>query len=237
MPQNRYYFPEQFIEDETVILTDDEFHYLSHVMRLKTSQEVELINGKGELAIGHITTLSKKEATVCVSKVTKQNPLPFSLRLLLAYLKPAHLEYALEKATELGVTSFCLFNASRSEKKAVSDQYLKRLQTIVLSASKQCGRLYLPDIVIKDRLKDCLDESLTIFGDLEGSLSLSKQPLQANVTLAIGPEAGFTPQERFELIEHGAKDILLHANTLRAETAAVIGIGLLFDKLSTSLSI
>jgi 16S rRNA (uracil1498-N3)-methyltransferase len=123
----------------------------------------------------------------------------------------------------VGVSSFKLYPASRSEKKALSEQNLKRLQTIILSSVKQCGRLYLPKIELKESLKACL-EGQVLFGDLESSNP--QIPIEKNITLVIGPEGGFTPQERSLLVDYGAKGILLSRNTLRAETAAVVGAAL-----------
>lgn len=232
MPQNRYFLPTPLKDGDHLFLRDEEHHYLRQVMRQRVGETIDLINGKGALASGKIVSIEKNETEVALLSVTQSLPPPFSLRLVLGFLKPSHFEYACEKATELGVGSFCFFPAKLSEKREISEQYLKRLQNITLSATKQCGRLFLPSIVVKERLKDCLDDSLTLFGDLESGLPLKSLELSPNVSLVIGPESGFSEQERALLLQHGAKGVLLHQNTLRAETAAAMGIASLFEKLS-----
>lgn len=226
MPQNRYYYSGNLQPGHTIILKEDEFHYLNNVMRTKVGETVEVINGQGSLAIAEVSKIFGKEACLALGDVTTQEKPELTLNLALAFLKPAHLEYAIEKGCEVGVSNFILFAASRSEKKAVSEQYLKRLQTIILSATKQCGRLFLPGLTVHNSLQDCL-EGLVLFGDLEATVHITKQPLESIVTLVIGPESGFTPQERKLLLDQGAKGVLLHKNTLRAETAAVVGAALI----------
>lgn len=226
MPQNRYYFSGKLQPGHHIILQDDEFHYLNNVMRTRVGETVEVINGHGALAVAEVTKLLKKEAHLVLSNVTTQEKPERTINLALAFLKPAHLEYAIEKCCEVGVSNFILFAGARSEKKAVSEQYMKRLQTIILSGTKQCGRLYLPGLKVQNSLQNCL-EGLVLFGDLEATVHITKQPLESTVTLVIGPESGFTPQERQLLLDHGAKSVLLHKNTLRAETAAVVGAALI----------
>ncbi len=226
MPQNRYYFSGALVKGHDIFLKDDEFHYLRNVMRSKVGQEVEIINGKGSLALAAVSKLQEKEAILSITSVTTEEQKPLTCNLALAFLKPAHFEYAIEKACEVGVSNFFLFPGDRSEKKAVSDQYLKRLHTIILSSTKQCGRLFLPEIQVKKALKECL-AGLVLFGDLESTTPLQKFPLEPIVTLVIGPESGLSDQEGKILFDAGAKGVRLHSNTLRAETAAVVGITLI----------
>lgn len=232
MPQNRYFSPVSMKDGDHLFLRDEEHHYLRQVMRQRVGETIDLINGKGTLASGKIVSIEKNETEVALISVIEQTPPAFSLRLVLGFLKPSHFEYACEKATELGVTSFCFFPAKLSEKREISEQYLKRLQNITLSATKQCGRLFLPSIVVKERLQECLDDSLMLFGDLEASIPIKSLELSSSISLVIGPESGFSDQERMLLLQKGAKGVLLHQNTLRAETAAAMGIASLFEKLS-----
>lgn len=226
MPQNRYYFPGALTPGSQLTLKDDEFHYLKNVMRSGVGQMVEVINGNGFLASCEISKMTRDEAHLIATTAHFEEPPSRSVHLAVAILKPSHLEYAIEKACELGAASFMVYPASRSEKKALSEQYLKRLYTIILSSTKQCGRLYLPQLICKNKLDDAL-EGEVVFGDLESAQSLAQHTLGQNLTLVVGPESGFTPQEREKLLQKGAKGILLHKNTLRAETACAVGIALL----------
>lgn len=226
MPVNRYFVTEK------LTLTGQELQHFSRVMRGKVGDEIECINGKGLLGQGVVKRLSKDEAEIELLRKEIEPPLPFSLTLALGLLKPAHLEYALEKATEAGATRFYLFQADRSEKKEVREQYIKRLEAIVQGATKQCGRLYLPEIYLKQSLDECIEKNATFFGDLEEKKSGIPTTLPSNdITIVIGPESGFSEKERGRLLSKQAKPISLHPYTLRAETAACCATLLFFHKL------
>ena len=235
MPQHRYYVSEPFYVDKSIAIQDPEFHHLHSVMRQKEGDKLELINGQGQLAHGVIIAIQKKQALVQISHVQEEKPADFCLTLALSFLKNAHLEFAIEKACEIGVSQICLFQALRSEKKELSEQCLKRLQTIVISACKQCGRLYIPTIEVYKNLKECLKkEELSFFGDLSSTsqpIARFAQDLQKRkaATIYIGPESGFTEEEVKRLQENGAHGITLSKNTLRAETAAIVATALFME--------
>ncbi len=241
MPHNRYFVPQSFSEN-VIQIEGSELHHLRTVCRNKPGDSIEMIDGKGSLGLGRVRSLSKESATVeLLSLESKPRP-DFVLTLFLALLKPSHLEYAIEKATEVGAMRFELFVADLSEKKAVSAQYQERLHTIILNATKQCGRLFLPELHIHESLfhESLFHKSLPadfadcqlFFGDLDPEAqSLESLSLTRNVGLVVGPESGFSKYERAKLLEMNASPLSLHPYTLRAETAAVAGTLLLFNKL------
>ncbi len=226
MPQNRYFVPSHLQNGSSIVVKDDEFHYLKNVMRTRLGETVEVINGQGYLAECELTKLLDKEAHLLVLETSHQEKRPYSIHLALGFLKPAHLEYAVEKCCEVGVDAFFLFPAARSEKKSVSDQYLKRLHTILLSSTKQCGRLYLPSLQVCQNIQASL-QGKCFFGDLEAKRSIAEVTPNATMTIVIGPESGFTEDERNLMLKAGCEGVRLHPNTLRAETAAVVGSTLL----------
>jgi 16S rRNA (uracil1498-N3)-methyltransferase len=233
MPNNRYFFPQPFVLDQEIQLQDQEFHHLRHVCRSERGDEIELINGCGELATAIVCQISKENAMAKIILVRKEKPLSFEITLALAFLKPSHLEYAIEKATEVGVSTFWLFPGERSEKKEVSEQYLKRLHTIMQGATKQCGRLFSPQLYIKPNLSSCcLQDGPLLFGDFGPEAKpLSRVNLLASKTcLVIGPESGFSANERTMLFSLNAIPVSIHPHVLRAETAAVAGSLLLFNR-------
>lgn len=236
MPSNRYFLSQPLILDQEIELKDQELHHIRHVCRCQPGDEIELVNGKGELAIASISQISKENALVKIISIKKEQAFPFTITLALAFLKPSHLEYAIEKATEVGVSAFWLFPGEKSEKKEVSAQYLKRLQAIIQCATKQCGRLFTPELHIKPDLRSCCPSGLPIFfGDFGDNVKpLSQVPLtSSDVCLVVGPESGFSNPERKMLYSLKATPISMHPHTLRAETAAVAGSLLLFNRLYT----
>lgn len=242
MPHNRYYLAQVFHDNALLTLEDAEFHHVTRVMRQKEGDTIELINGQGSLAEAVITKIDKQKAIARVTalQIEQKNEKAPSLTLVLAYLKPANLEFSIEKCVELGVTEIWLFEALRSEKKVLSELYIKRLETIIISACKQCGRLFLPKLIIKKSLQSCLEaissnvDTQAFFGDLQAEQRSFKDYLSSitkSAYLFIGPESGFSDDERALLRASKAHGVRFHSNILRAETAAIAGTALLWDKI------
>jgi 16S rRNA (uracil1498-N3)-methyltransferase len=218
MPAGRFFAPISLKNNLT--LEGEEFHHLAKVMRVRLGETIELVNGQGEFAEAEVIALNKKNCELKILSHKKVPPPEQSLILALALTRPASLEWTLEKATELGATEILLFPGERSEKKDLSKSH--RLETIVINALKQCGRLYLPKIILKPPLDQWPPPTGSLFfGDFSTPVPL-KGPFDKIVTFFIGPEKGFSPAETLLLKEKfKARPICLHENILRAETAAI----------------
>ncbi len=221
MPAGRFFIAAPL--KNTLTLEGEEFHHLAKVMRLRIGETLELVNGQGEFSEAELISLDKKSCQLKILSHQKTPPPDKTLILALALTRPASLEWTLEKATELGATDFWLFPGERSEKTELSPSQLHRLETILINALKQCGRLYLPKIVLKPALAKWEHPSGSLFfGDLSSHAPLLKGPFSNPVTFFIGPEKGFSPEETRLLREKfKAHPISLHENILRAETAAI----------------
>jgi 16S rRNA (uracil1498-N3)-methyltransferase len=224
MPAGRFFIAAPL--KNTLALEGEEFHHLAKVMRLRIGETLELVNGQGEFAEAQLISLDKKSCELKIVSHQKTLPPDQTLILALALTRPASLEGTLEKATELGATEFWLFPGERSEKTELSPSQLHRLETILINALKQCGRLYLPKIVLKPALSKWEHPSGSLFfGDLSSHAPLLKGPFSSSVTFFIGPEKGFSPEETRLLREKfNAHPISLHENILRAETAAITAL-------------
>jgi 16S rRNA (uracil1498-N3)-methyltransferase len=219
MPHDRFYIDAPLEPGETVLLADAELHHLT-VSRVRVGQCVALINGKGKLAQARLAALDKKQAQLAIETVVQEERIDREIILAQGLARMNHLEWIVEKGTELGVTAFWLFPGHLSEKDTLSDNQRTRLQHLILAAMKQCGRLYLPELLFKPPLSQWTPLSGTLlFADpspeapflWQASLSV-KPPL----VLFVGPESGFDAKETSHL-----------AHVLRTETAALAGITLL----------
>lgn len=231
MPANRFYAEEIFEEGKSIRLSPEESHHLIRVMRMKEKETVQLINGKGCLALATVCKIEKQMVILTILDLTLTEPKLPPLTLIQALPKLSHLELIIQKGTELGVTSFYLFPSERSEKKELSQNQRKRLEQICIGAMKQCGRLDLPKIYTVSHLKNLdLPKGHAYFGDPIASQSLPKGNSPYN--LFIGPEKGLTDQEHHILkTSFHAEGVCLHPYTLRAETAAIVAITLAFQRL------
>lgn len=228
MPAERYFHPELLQENLSVELKEHEHHHLVHVMRTRLGETVEIVNGQGQLAEAVLESNDKKSATLAIKSLITQPPPDEQIILIQGIPKLNRLENIIEKGTELGMTEIWLFPAARSEKKEFSANQMERLQSLAISAMKQCGRLYLPKIVVLPPLKLWENPDLhpLFFGDVNPDappfLSAWKKSKPSGKTgFCIGPESGFTEEEIGLLKKMGAEGVKLNANILRTDTAAI----------------
>lgn len=231
MPFDRFYLHEPFHLNEEKELHGDEFNHLSKVMRKKKGDVIELINGTGELAVASILEVTKNSGHLLITKIEKHEEQTPHVILIQAIPKLSHLEFILQKGTELGAHSFWLYPGTFSEKNDFSKNQISRFDHILVSAIKQCGRLHLPKIQIFPKLDDIsIVEGMVFFGDLAPQAPfLKKMWDQTTKTLYFfnGPEQGFSEKEEALLIsKFHAKGIKLNPNILRTETAAIAAITL-----------
>jgi 16S rRNA (uracil1498-N3)-methyltransferase len=218
-------------------VTGKEFHHLN-VSRIRLKEKVELVNGKRQLAIGSVVQIGKTCIQVEIVSVVTEGAKP-SIVIAQGIAKMNHLEWIIEKATELNATKCWLFPGELSEKKGISDQQLHRLQALSITALKQCGRLDLPSIEIKPPLTQWQKTKATMFvGDpsIQNPFlwEIPKHEFTSPIIVCIGPEKGLSDREKSYLISHlYAKPTRLHPNILRTETASLVALSLIQSKIKT----
>lgn len=236
MPAYRYYMDADFKAGDQLKLEGAEQHHLAHVMRQVAGDRIDLVNGRGVLASAEILSVGRREALLRVEEATYYSPPKHTIILAQAMTRASRLDFILEKGTELGMSELWLFPAERSEKEKLSDSKLERMRHLTIAAMKQCGRLHLPRIVIREHfnLWDPFD-GLVCFGDVDcrKNESLNWRE-QKRILFFVGPESGFTPTEAQSLRKLGAVGIKLHENILRTETAALTGLALIHWFVQTS---
>lgn len=238
MPDNRFFVDTSLATGQTVILDGDEAHHLAKVMRVRPGETVELINGRGALALAILRQVDRDHCLLEISEVKLEDPDRFALIIAQAIPRMNRLDTILEKGTELGMSALWLFPGERSERPQISDQQKKRTHTILISASKQCGRLYLPDLQIKPPLAEWskLDWP-AFFGTLKPGVPTFSEAWQRHMPkrgalFFVGPEAGFSSREEANLERLGAIGVSLHPNILRTDTAPLVALTLMhhFEK-------
>ncbi|OGN56403.1 MAG: hypothetical protein A3D96_05155 [Chlamydiae bacterium RIFCSPHIGHO2_12_FULL_44_59] len=214
MPVDRFFHDSDLTGE--VQLEGAEMHHF-HVMRKQAGDTIELVNGHGSVAKAKVLTLSKKAVLLTIVSLSHTPIPPPQLTLAIPFMRPSKLEFTLEKCVELGADAFYLYPAQFSEKENFSTHQMSRLESIVISAMKQCGRLDLPSIACTSLL-DCLSQELPLyFGDPIGQ----KKTIPNDPCIIItGPEKGFSAEEK-ELLHQKGSPIRLGDYILRAETAPI----------------
>lgn len=212
-------------------------NYLLNVLRMKDGAPILLFNGRdGEWQAKLVAQGRKKAALEVVSQTRPQPPVPpHDLQYLFAPIKQARMEYMVQKAVEMGVSTLQPVLTEYTQLRKLNSD---RMEAHAVEAAEQCGILNIPEIREPATLKDLIENlpadrrllfcdegeesqnPLTMLSSLEGH-----QPHKLSVL--IGPEGGFSPQER-EMLRAlpNVTPIPLGPRVLRADTAAVAALAL-----------
>ncbi|WP_371155109.1 16S rRNA (uracil(1498)-N(3))-methyltransferase [Jannaschia sp. 2305UL9-9] len=219
-------------EGQSVEVSREQAHYLSGVMRLSPGDTLTVFDGANGAWRARIASASKRGgALICEDQVAPQRNPP-DIWLCFAPIKKARTDFIVEKATELGVARIQPVTTRFTNSERIRRD---RLQAHAVEASEQCGGTYVPevaDLVSLDRmLHDWPEGRALIFCDE----TLSDDPTwteggawpPAPAAILIGPEGGFSPEERARLRALPfAHPIALGPRILRADTAAVAALSL-----------
>jgi 16S rRNA (uracil1498-N3)-methyltransferase len=234
MPHHRFYHPD--LTHLSIEIEDKEFHHMKHVMRLKENEMIELVDGKGHLAIGQIHKMDRVKAVILIveKKIFEKPKIP--LAIAIAATKPAHLDLALEKMTEIGVDEIFCYETHYSEKNPKTPAQIHRIEQILIAAMKQCGRVYLPKIHYYEGIENLplsYPQAFYCHFDPQGVKVADVSIENKETLILIGPEKGFSEKD-VKGIQHHLKGrpITLGPYILRAETAAIIASGLFVNKLA-----
>ena len=209
-------------------------HYLGKVLRAKPGQTVYVFNGDGQEYTCLVNQVGKKHVTVTIASSQAGLPAsPLHSHLGQVMSRGDRMDYAIQKATEMGVNLITPLFSERCEVKLDPKRLHKRLQhwhQIAVSASEQCGRTDTPVINPPSALNDWLHEVKA-----EQKLVLHPHntvPLKAMATpdscaLLIGPEGGLTDAEVMAAQQLAFQPICLGPRILRTETAPVAALGIL----------
>lgn len=207
-------------------------NYLLNVLRLGSGSEVLLFNGRDGEWLAVIAQASRKRATLEAKSQMRPQTTAQDLHYLFAPLKHARLDYMVQKATELGVSRLQPVRTARTIAERVN---LERMRANAIEAAEQCGVLSVPEVTEPASLETVLtqwdDARRLIFCDEEADQS---SPIDVLAVLAagplavlIGPEGGFTSDERARLLASPSVTALaLGPRIMRADTAAVAALAL-----------
>src|SRR5579862_6686222 len=205
----RRFFVEKF-EDGSAILRDDAAHHLGRVLRAEAGQLYELSDGR-QLWLARTESVGRDEVQFTLVEQLPAPDAAVGIELLLAVVKFDRLEWALEKATELGVDEIVPLAAERSEKGllAAAAKRAERWKRILAESAQQARRLRVPALndVAKprDAFRDCGAPLKLLLSERAGAKPLrevlepadpaSRTEASNAVAVAIGPEGGWTDAE------------------------------------------
>jgi len=222
----RRFFVEQF-EQNGAAMTGDAAHHLGRVLRAEPGQLYELSDGQAAW-LARIELVQKERIEFALIEPIAGRESALKTTLLLSLVKFDSFEWALEKATELGVKTIVPLAAARSEKALLqaAQRRSERWKKILLEASQQSRRVRIPELHVPEKPAQAFERG----ADCRVILSekVEARPLRAvlpgkaeSATLAIGPEGGWTDEELSSAEAAGFSQASLGSLILRTETAVI----------------
>ena len=232
----RLYAPLPYTVDTEFELPEDSHHHWVRVLRARIGDTAELFDGAGHAARVELVDIHKHGARVRVLALSASaNESPLHTHLGQVMSKAERLDYALQKAVELGVSEITLLTSERCELKLRgeerADKKLAHWQRVMIGACEQSGRNTLPalhgpisvadwQIQVEAEQKWVLAPAVT-----GGPLGSAKRP--TSVALLIGPEGGLSDGEIQAAQQAGFQPWQLGPRVLRTETAPVAALSVL----------
>ena len=222
----RLYIDAPLHEGSEIDVPKDQIHYLMNVLRMGAGDSVRLFNARDGEWRAEIANMSKRQVRLEVKEQLRSPQTVPDIWLCFAPVKKHRNAFILEKATELGAARLQPITTQRTQFGKLN---LSKMSAQIIEAAEQTERLCLPELketITLDALLQTWDPARTLImadegGDCPPALGVLKS-LTGPAALIIGPEGGFTPQEReFLRSQSFVKPVSLGPRILRADTAAL----------------
>ena len=216
-----------------LVLTGNAAHHAGRVLRMEAGQWLTLFNGDGLDYQAQILEAGRKSLQVYVTESSDpgtESRLTITLGQVMS--RGDRMDYAIQKATELGVTHIQPLTSERCEVKLSGDRERKRVanwQQVAISAAEQCGRARIPDVApplkLADWLNGCNQQLRLVLHD-QGSPLGGVTDAPASIALLVGPEGGLAGHEIDSARNAGFTPLALGPRVMRTETAPVAALSL-----------
>ena len=229
----RLFVPDDLAEGSSFEVDAQQSHYLLHVLRMAEGAELLVFNGRDGEWRASVAARGKKSVRIEATSLERPQPATPDLLYCFAPIKQGRLDYLVQKAVEMGAGALQPVVTQHTQ---VSKPGTDRLRANVVEAAEQCGILALPEVsepVKLERLLSGWDRDRRLIFCDEGAetnnpMSALKAISERRLALLVGPEGGFSDEERRML--HAlpfVTAIPLGPRILRADTAAVAALAVI----------
>jgi 16S rRNA (uracil1498-N3)-methyltransferase len=218
-------------ENASITLDDQAAQHIIKVLRMKKGFALQLFNGDGCYYPATIATIDRRNVTVKTQdRIFCESESNLHTHLAIVMSRGDRMDYAIQKACELGVNHITPLTSERCEVRLddqQEDKRIKRWQQIAVSACEQCGRATVPTIAQVENLENFVsanatNEALKLVLHHRDTQDLAKvSPAPERVIMLIGPEGGLTSDEINHATQNNFMACTLGPRVLRTETAPV----------------
>ncbi len=232
--KQRFFHKPKIEKKNTVSLKGKSAHYLTRVLRLKSGDNLILFDGSGAEWDGQIIHATTHQVDVkLLSKQSPKTESALEITLLQSISRSQRMDFVMQKATELGVKKIIPMTSQNSVVRLNESNLKNKMnhwKKIIISAAEQSGRVKLPDLFKPIPFsKELLNQHKTpgsYFLDTTGDSGFSSKKI-SKTTIVVGPEGGFTVDEKQIAIAAGYKVVKTGPRLLRTETAPIMAISIL----------
>lgn len=220
---------------ETLSLSPAAVQHVALVMRMRIGEQITLFRGDNREFLATILQVQKREVIVRIEQVdTVNRESPRGIHLAQGISKGERMEWVIQKAVELGVTSITPILTERSVVRLDVERTAKKeaqWQSIAIHACEQCGRNQVPTIhpisLLEAWMQQCQTPVKWILHPEATQTLRDHHEIAGDMTVLIGPEGGFSAEEFHHACEEGFHPLRLGPRILRTETAAITAMSLL----------
>lgn len=234
MRKTRVFTEAGLVVGDIITLDKPRAHYLKNVLRLKPGAAFFLFNGGEAIDYEARLIIEGKRLT---AEILTARPLATESALTSEIIqglgRADHMDWTIQKTTELGVNRISIFNAARTQSPLKATQLEKKLvhwRAVAISACEQCGRAIVPEIEFHAGLEAALAAAVgacKLILDFAGKpLASSLEPSRPSVSILLGPEGGLTDAEIGLAHKTEFQAVSLGPRVLRMETAATAALAI-----------
>ena len=235
MSQHRIYCSAPLKENAPFTLDGAQAHYLGHVLRIRVEDSIVLFDGSGYEFSATVATVSRKKIELHIGNAQlPETDSDLDVVLIQSLLRGERMDFCVQKATELGVSTFIPVFTERTVVKIPKERTEKRRQhwqAIAVSACEQSGRAIVPDVLPPQTLIEAVTSASTNapvllldpWADASPLPSLPPPP-EGKIAVCVGPEGGFSDEELDALRASGVTSVTCGPRVLRSETAGIVAV-------------
>ncbi len=235
MALTRVFLDRELASDEIFEMPESAFRHLIQVLRMTAGAELRVFNGRGGEFEARIESVAKRSAQLRIGlRHDEVVESPLHVTLVQGIGKGDRMDWAIQKAVELGVSEVVPIQSERCNVNLNQERQHKRLEHwrgVMISACEQSGRTMIPHLHAVTQFEQwCTSERMGQAFILDPEAAQSLPTLLAErgpISVLVGPEGGFSTAEISHASAHGCIPVRLGPRVLRTETAGLAAIALI----------